>query len=185
MDRPKTIIALAGPLGAGKDTFARHLVDRHGFRRFAFADEIKRRYYAATGHSEEEFKEGRDTSLEDEIRKGLWQYSDHAKAEFGSLYFVKALVDAVREFHGHAVVTDIRTMDELDQMRACGAMVVLVVRVAGDGRFQRPPDEDVIPGSRLSYGDLRNDRLFVNQESRDPGRTVLAIETWCGLAGMV
>lgn len=179
MDCPKTIIALVGPLGAGKDTVAKQLVERHGFRRFAFADEIKRQYYAATGHSEEEFKAARGTPLEEEIRSGLWQYSDTMRREKGALHFVNSLVSAVRNCRDSVVVTDIRTRDELDQLRGTGARIVLVLRFAKDEEIRVPADEDKIPGARLTYGDLRPyDSLFVNRECDDPTKAAVAVEAW-------
>jgi len=182
MDHPKTIIALVGPLGAGKDTVAKCLVENHGFQRFAFADEIKRQYYAVTGHSEEEFKAARGTPLEEEIRNGLWQYSDTVKREKGALHFVNALVEAVRHCRDSAVVTDIRTPDELDQLRGTGARIVLVLRFAKGEEVRIPSDEKRIPGSRLTYGDLRPyDSLFVNRECEDPTKVPIVTESWFAL----
>lgn len=179
MDLPKTTIALVGPLGAGKDTVAMCLVGRHGFRRFAFADEIKRQYYAASGHSEGMFKAARGTALEDEIRSGLWQYSDRVKRERGPLYFIDIVAGAIRDCRLPVVVTDIRTRDELGAMRASGARIVLVVKLAQGEAFREPRGEDRIPGTRLTYGDLGPDRgLFVNRESSDPGATESAIRDW-------
>jgi hypothetical protein len=36
-----TLIGLVGSAGAGKDSFARRLVEGHGYRRFAFADQMR------------------------------------------------------------------------------------------------------------------------------------------------
>lgn len=51
----RTIIALTGPAGCGKDTVADYLCHEHGFERFAFADAVKREAAAAFGVSVEMF----------------------------------------------------------------------------------------------------------------------------------
>jgi len=179
MDILKTIIALVGPLGAGKDTVANCLMGRHSFQRFAFADEIKRQYYAASGYSEEKFKAARGTPLEEEIRRGLWQYSDQVKCEKGPLYFINIVSVAVCDCKLPVVVTDIRTYDELAAMRATGAKIVLVVKLASGEAFQEPKAGDRIPGTRLLYGDLGPERgLFVNRENPDLQAAEAAIEEW-------
>lgn len=193
MDFPKQVVALVGPLGAGKDTVAKHLVDRHGFRRFAFADEIKRNYYAANGYSDEQFKASRGTDLEERIRAGLWQYSDRVKREKGPLYFINIVVGAIRDCPDPVVVTDIRTTDELAAMRSIGAKVILVQKIAcgedpaaieglsPEGRHLK------VPGSRLTYGDVRlaGDGLFLNRECGDAESTERAIEDFLGRTGVL
>jgi hypothetical protein len=175
----KVIIALVGSPRTGKDMVASHLAEKHGFHRFAFADEIKRQYYAVSGHSDEEFKAVRGTPLEDKIRQGLWEYSDWMKREKWPLYFVNIVVGAIRDCVSPVVVTDVRTRDELVAMRAVGAQIVLVVRLARDEVFREPHAGDPIPGTRLTYGDLGSDRgLFVNRENSDSVAIEAAIEEW-------
>lgn len=186
MDCPKTIIALVGPLGAGKDTLAQRLGERHGFQRFAFADEIKRQYYATSGHSEESFKAARGLPLEKEIRDGLWQYSDRIKRERGQSYFIDMLVAAIQDCPRHAVVIDIRTPEEMDAMRRTGARIVLVLKAAEGEVIWIPDAKELIPGSRLRYGDLQpEDNLFANLESAEPDRITCRIDTWYALRDFV
>lgn len=186
MGCPKKVVALLGPLGAGKDTMAKHLVDSHGFRRFAFADEIKRNYYSASGHSEEAFKAARGTPLEAEIRSGLWQYSDRIKRERGQLYFINIVVGAITDCPFPVVVTDIRTIEELDAMRSMGAKIVLVLKVAKDEGIPAPAPDAMVPGARITYGDLRSsDPVFYNRESEDPKQTADAMEAFCLGVGML
>ncbi|QKV18700.1 deoxynucleotide monophosphate kinase [Oricola thermophila] len=48
----KRVIALAGPIGAGKSTAAQYLADRHGYERIRFAAPLKsmmRAFYASAG----------------------------------------------------------------------------------------------------------------------------------------
>lgn len=189
MARQKIIVALVGALGAGKDTVAKHLVEQHDFRRFAFADEIKRNYYATSGYSEEKFKAARGTPLELEIRDGLWKHSDYVKCERGSLYFVDLLVGAILDCKLPAVVTDIRTHDELCAMRSMGANIVLVMKIKkGNNSNMFNPEENVfIPGSRLKYGDVekRGDKLFLNYECVDQEARSKAIEMFCRHSGIL
>lgn len=181
----KQVVALVGPLGAGKDTMAQHLVERHGFRRFAFADEIKRNYYAANGYSEEQFKAARGTPLEEEIRAGLWQYSDRIKREKGPLYFINIVVGAICDCPQPVVVTDIRTREELDAMRSAGAKVVLVLKIAASALDIVPAPCAGIPGARMCYCDLQADGVFFNHEHGDPGQAGCAIENFCKHAGIL
>lgn len=181
----KQVVALVGPLGAGKDTVAKHLVENYGFKRFAFADEIKRSYYAASGHSEEEFKAARGTSLEKEIRSGLWEYSDRIKEEKGPLYFINIVVGAIGDCQHPVVVTDIRTIEELDAMRSVGAKVILVLKIAAGALDIVPLPCTGIPGARMSYGDLQADGVFFNHEHIDPKLRDDLIETFCKQAGML
>jgi hypothetical protein len=144
------VIGLVGPANAGKDMIAGYMETRKGFKRFAFADRIKKAYYAATGLNEERFKAIRGTPQEAEVRQGLWDYSDRMRAEKGSLCFVRMLMDEVLEYPGDAIITDIRTPDELAAVREAGGKIVLVIRrdaISCD-------NEKRIPDSRLTFGDI-------------------------------
>jgi len=187
MCRLKQVVALVGPLGAGKDTVAKHLVEHYDFRRFAFADEIKRNYYAFSGYSEEQFKTARGMSLEKEIRAGLWQYSDRIKREKGSLYFINIVIDAMCDCQQPTVVTDIRTYEELKAMREIGAAVVLVLKIGKDTDFSVVRCHQTIPGSRLLYSDVEksDDKLFFNYDCDDLEFTGRTIEMFCRHTGIL
>lgn len=148
--RKRLLIGLVGPANAGKDMVACYLESHKDFKRFAFADGIKEEYYAASGYSEDRFKAVRGTPEEAEMRRGLWAYSDKMRAEKGDLYFVNLLMADVAEHDGNAIVTDIRTRDELVAVREAKGKVVLVVRhdVLSFG------DSEKIPDSRLTFGDI-------------------------------
>ena len=172
MFKGKLIIALIGPLGAGKDTVAQYLVKYKGFQRFAFADTIKQAYYGASGHTEEEFKAARGTPLEEEIRKGLWAYSDSIKKEKGDSFFAMCLFQQICDSpYKQIVVTDIRTSSELNIMCAMCANIVLVLK-----------GSEKILGSRLFYDDLsfsiNSTNIFINRESSDINEREQAIEKW-------
>jgi hypothetical protein len=164
---------------------AKHLVENYGFKRFAFADEIKRSYYAASGHSEEQFKSARGTPLEEEIRSGLWQYSDRIKREKGLLYFINIVVGAIGDCPHPVVVTDIRTVEELEAMRSVGAKVILVLKIAAGALDIEPLPCTGIPGARMSYCDLQADGVFFNHEHSNPKLRDDLIETFCKYTGIL
>jgi hypothetical protein len=189
MNFQKQVVALVGPLGAGKDTITQYLVEHHSFQRFAFADEIKRNYYASSGYSEEQFKAARGTQLEKDIRAGLWQYSDRIKHEKGSLYFINIVVGAICDCLHSAVITDIRTHDELNAMRFIGAKIVLVLKVTCGtdlSDIRKSGQHLLIPGSRLSYDDINDDdKLFINYECADLEMTTNSIKVFCKTVGIL
>lgn len=157
--RGKLLIGLVGPANSGKDMVASYLTTHKDFKRFAFADRIKREYFADAGYSEERFKHVRGTPEEEEMRCGLWAYSDRVRAEKGDLHFVKLVMEEVAAWPGHAVITDIRTADELTAVRKAGSIITLVVR----HDLVTFADGDSIPDSRLTFGDLSNeDCVFRN-----------------------
>lgn len=157
--RGKILIGLVGPANAGKDMVASHLAQHKDFKRFAFADRIKQEYFAEIGYTDARFKAARGTPEEEEMRRGLWNYSDRTRAQQGDLYFVRLVMDEVGAHAGNAVITDIRTADELSAVRKAGGIIVLVVR----HDMITPDDEMRIPDSRLVFGDLgAEDLVFRN-----------------------
>lgn len=157
--REKLLIGLVGPANSGKDMVASYLTTHKDFRRFAFADRIKREYFADTGYSEERFKSVRGTPEEEEMRRGLWAYSDRIRAEKGALHFVRLVMDEVAQWPGNSVITDIRTADELVAVRKAKGIIVLVVR----HELITFDDGTPIPDSRLTFGDLSDeDCVFRN-----------------------
>ena len=121
-------IGLIGAPGAGKDDVVAHvLVDRYGFKRFAFADRIKECYYDHIGITEEYFKSMRGTPREQEIRDGLWAFSDAKRAEHGPLYFIDDVINDAKLYQ-NVVITDIRTEDELTEVSKIADDIVVVIR---------------------------------------------------------
>ena len=154
-------IAFVGPVGSGKDMVAQYLVAQHGFRRFAFADRIKQEYYAASGHTEEEFKAARGTPLETEIRKGLWAHSVSVCRMLGDTHFVDIVIADVVRHSGPSVITDVRTPEELRAVRGIEAKLTLVLKDCSPCWLA--DKREVIPDTRLTFGDLGNDfRIFRN-----------------------
>jgi hypothetical protein len=148
--RKRLLIGLVGPANAGKDMVASYMESYKDFKRFAFADRIKQEYYAAAGLDEDRFKQVRGTPEEAEMRRGLWDYSDRMRAEKGDLHFVNLLMAEVEKHGGNAIITDIRTPDELAAVREAGGKIVFVVRQDA----LSCEDHERIPDSRLTFGDI-------------------------------
>lgn len=155
----KILLGLIGAPGAGKDVLADFLVKHRGFKHFAFADKVKEGYYADSGFSEEQFKGARGTALEQTIRKGLWDFSDRMRSQYGDLHFIIPVIQEITACEQSVVVSDVRTLDELAQMEALGATMVHVFR--GSEEFCCG---EYIPGTRirLDSGNWRNRLLFWN-----------------------
>lgn len=118
-------LGIIGAPGAGKDTLADYLVENKGFLKIAFADQIKNEYYDISGYTEEQFK-SRD-GKEQEIRDGLWEYSAKMKEEHGQDYFIKPVMNVVRESKKPTIITDIRTFYEFSASLS-SAKVFVVIR---------------------------------------------------------
>lgn len=103
-------LGIIGAPGAGKDTLANYLVENKGYIRLAFADQIKKEYYAVSGYTEEQFK-SRDGE-EKVIRDGLWSYSAEMKEKNGWDYFIKPVMNVIERAPHPVVITDIRTFSE-------------------------------------------------------------------------
>lgn len=141
-------IALIGAPGAGKDVVADFLVSKKGFKKLAFADQIKQEYYAATGYSEEQFKNARGTELEHTIRDGLWKYSSKIKKEYGNQYFIDPIIEKLAMTSYNVVVSDARTLDEVKELRKQRTIFVWVIR-----NYREDFKDLFIPGTRILVRD--------------------------------
>jgi hypothetical protein len=152
-------IGLIGAPGAGKDDVVAHtLVKRHGFRRFAFADRIKEHYYKKIGITEEYFKSIRGTDREQEIRNGLWTFSDVRRAECGPLCFINDVINDAKLCQ-NAVITDIRTEDELTEVSKVADDIIIVIRDLDDILMR---DDLYFHGTRIQSYKLGNLPTFFN-----------------------
>jgi hypothetical protein len=121
-------IGLIGAPGSGKDDVVAHvLCNKYGFIKFAFADQIKKCYYNEIGITDEYFKSCRGTPEEEKIRKGLWEFSDKMREEHGHDFFIDPVIKNVVKTN-NAVITDIRTKDELIASVGLKPKIIIITR---------------------------------------------------------
>lgn len=142
-------LGLVGPMRAGKDTMADWLVKNRDFKRFAVADRIKTAYFAFIGYSAEKFEQDKGALKGQEMRAGLWEYSDCIKAHYGERVFIDHMLEEAESCGSSVVVTDVRTAQEVSAMTSFNAFLILVTR----GEAYESPD-DLIAGSRLKIRQL-------------------------------
>jgi len=169
----KTIIGLIGAPASGKDTIAEFFVRNKGFKKFAFADKIKEGFYEESGFSEEEFKEARGTDKELIIRDGLWEYSSNICKINGDDYFVKQVIEKVKEYNNLAIVSDIRTNIELKYLFNIGAQIILILR-----DYKEELKGKILPGTKILLKDIIEFPIFWNTFS-DVSETNEALEDFC------
>lgn len=128
------LVALVGVSGAGKDTAADYLGERHGFRRVAFADPLKEwvRTIFALSHEQlwGEERNCRDDRLNLTPRE-LYQRFGDACRELDPDVLLRAFrsaTEAARAAGERLVCTDVRTRAEFDALRAGGWRLFRVVR---------------------------------------------------------
>jgi hypothetical protein len=104
----KRLFGLIGAPRVGKDTVADYLQQTRNFVAFAFADKIKEEY----GISKEDFEAAKITGNIDDLRAELWTFSAKMKEKDPNYFVDKVMTDAM-ECEGSAVITDVRTPEEL------------------------------------------------------------------------
>lgn len=153
-----TVVGLIGRKRSGKDTFARRLVEEHGYTRFAFADQLKAAALELDPIIEGELGKSYDygyggevfespeishyvrlsqvveaqgweaAKAHPEVRRTLQRIGVAAR-NVDPLIWVRPVVSAIREHSGPVVVTDVRFPNELGELfYQCGATFVRIVR---------------------------------------------------------
>src|SRR5690242_14178452 len=105
----KRIFGLIGAPRSGKDTVANYLQETRNFGAMAFADKIKEEF----GISKEDFEAAKIAGNIEDLRKKLWDFSA-VKKKIDPLYFIKKVMDEANSYQKSTVITDIRTLDELE-----------------------------------------------------------------------
>lgn len=132
----RRIIALAGPIGAGKSTAASHLEDRHGFARLRFAAPLKsmmRAFYASAGLSPGEI----EARIEGELKEApdpvlLGRSPRHAMQTLGTEWGRDLIAadlwtnawSCAAARHRLVVAEDCRFANEAAAVRALGGIVI-------------------------------------------------------------
>ncbi|OZV74794.1 hypothetical protein CA850_29710 [Micromonospora echinospora] len=139
------MVGLLGRARAGKDTVAAHLVERYGFRRYAFADALRECALIANPIVTPVDTVGGSVRLADvvaavgwegakahrEVRRTLQQLGvgvRHLQPDF----WVRVVMDEVEHRTGPVAITDVRFPNEAEAIRTAGGVLVRVVRPGQD-----------------------------------------------------
>lgn len=189
------LIGLIGKARAGKDTFARALVERHGFKRYAFADPLKRSilhldpYIPATpmpgdpapirpirlSHYVEAM--GWELAKDNpEVRRLLQDHGVSIREHVDGLAWVTATMTPVAKTRADGtpvVITDVRFPNEVEAIREAGGQLV---------RIWRPGQPDT--GGHVSenaLNDYRADHTVYNDADEPTlwSRASVAYELLC------
>ena len=126
------LIGVTGKARSGKDTFARILVEDHGFKRMAFADPVKVASAIIFGWPVEQvfddsFKTFRSDYWGLTVREAFQRVGTEAiRGEFGEDHWIKRwLLDysKVKDVMS-VVVADVRSEAEAEAIRSLGGMIV-------------------------------------------------------------
>ena len=125
------IIGLAGKAGSGKDTVGKYLVDNYNFKRFAFADPLKKGIKELFGFTDDQLlnkKEEKDEYWNIEPRKILQFFgTEICQYELQKIipdldrkFFVKRLEKDIKETLDkgiNVVITDVRFKHEIEMIK--------------------------------------------------------------------
>jgi len=114
------LIALFGAPGAGKDTVAAHLVEKHGFVRVAFADKVRELAYEVLAPTLRDVvdRKGWDYCKRELViyREILERVGDGARKVFGNDFWIQQIEDDVFDLVDSGkdvVITDLRKENEM------------------------------------------------------------------------
>jgi dephospho-CoA kinase len=114
-------IALAGEMRSGKDTVGEYLVDKYGFKRFAFGDGIVK---SAKKLFPEQFETG------EKPRKLLQDYGQYCvgidKNVWVNFLFREMLYEGIDPIEDNVVITDLRQPHEYEKLLESGFTIVRV-----------------------------------------------------------
>jgi hypothetical protein len=131
------IVGIIGSNGVGKELFAQYLIEKKDFKRFTFSiDKV--------GKDGIEYNEGCFDSVEKQGRK------------YKGKNYINITCNKIKNHSGHAVVTNIRTVEELSAIEKLGAFIVFIVKhdlLCANG-------EDKIPDLCLKFNDLKYNFLY-------------------------
>jgi len=134
------LIGLTGPPASGKDEVARYLIEAHGFKRVAFADEIRRAALVLDPYV------GQSRRLSEIIGEHGWDYckanwlevrrllqvlgTELGRDLHGPNCWVDKAFDAIHQFDADQsiVVTDVRFQNEAAAVRSHGGRIVRLKR---------------------------------------------------------
>jgi len=144
------LIALFGAPGAGKDTVAAHLVEKHGFVRVAFADKVRELAYEVLAPTLRDVvdRKGWDYCKRELViyREILERVGDGARKVFGNDFWIQQIEDDVFDLVDSGkdvVITDLRKENEMRFVHDVESQDVdaTIWHVIRQGCEKRPFDE--------------------------------------------
>lgn len=138
--RRPIIVGLIGYAQSGKDTVASRLVDACNFKRYAFADNLRKALYKLNPVLSQ-YGDGTPIRLAHhvdavgwerakktaEVRRLLQEYGSTIR-EIDEWFWVRPVMNAINEHNRLSVITDVRFPNEAKAIRDAGGMLVRVVR---------------------------------------------------------
>lgn len=114
------LLAFTGRMGSGKDTCAEHLIQKYGFVRFAFADQLKA-LAKEIGWNGEKDEAG---------RRLLQQLGNGARVHLGSEIWIRAMENVISNSgrKHNLVVTDVRYPNEEEWVRQKDGFLIRIER---------------------------------------------------------
>lgn len=151
-------IALTGKFRSGKDVIAAHLVERYGYTRFAFGDELKRYANELFPHESEAGRKPRElyqwfgqTMRQRDpdvwVRK-CFEYITHRNGVM-DVYF-EAPWNAHAKVPFLPVISDVRQPNEYDRCRSEGYVIIRVTRPDSD-RLATAATTDNFDGAAINH----------------------------------
>ena len=145
------IIGFNGPARAGKDTAARTLIYRYGFRRLAFADALKQAAKIIFGLTDaqvygDDLKEVADPFWGASPRDIMQRLGTECLRQgYADDVWIKALFRQV-EPHENYVITDVRFPNEADEVKRWGGRVIRIERPGALGETMVHASETAMRG---------------------------------------
>ena len=144
----KRIIGLLGVPRSGKNTVAKYLQESRNFATMAFADKIKEEY----GITKEDFEAAKITGDIEKLRQDLWDFSASKKKK-EPLYFIDKVIKDALNLTQSVIITDIRTINELDCFLAIpvNKRIYWIIRGMLKNQFN---ESNILKGSKLKEIDI-------------------------------
>jgi dephospho-CoA kinase len=147
--RAVRIIGITGTNGAGKGTTVEYLLSRHNFRHYSVRAYLNQRL--------------REAGLPLD-RDHLVQLANSIRAERGPAAMAELLFEQAEQQGGDCVLESIRTVGEIEALRAKGAFLLLAVDAPAALRYARIRARD-------SETDRIGEQQFMDEEAREMSST--------------
>ncbi len=142
------LIGVVGLNGSGKDTFAKYLVERHGFAHRDIGKEVR------------DELERRERNQQD--RNEMIKVANEMRHRFGASYWCRKALDGKKA--ENLVITSLRNPSEIEEIKSRGGAIVEVYADA-EVRFERTMKRISIDPS--SHGDVKSFESFLEMERKE------------------